>query len=139
MEDTLNTLLYAEAGQICGAQRFVGRAGRYERTLETKAGVVRIRVPKLRRLPFETAIIERHKRRESSAEEALVERYVAGASVRRAVSGLQIPQLHDQVYRAPLHYRYAFHAWNEVLVPLLHIADRRQLEHDDWRAKFLYT
>ena len=40
-------------------------------------------MPKLRRLPFETAIVERYKRRESSVEEALVEMYLAGVSVRR--------------------------------------------------------
>jgi transposase-like protein len=34
--------------------------------LETKAGVVTLKVPKLRSLPFETAIIERYRRRESS-------------------------------------------------------------------------
>jgi transposase-like protein len=34
-------------------------------------------------LPFETAIIERYKRRESSAEEALSEMDLAGVSVRR--------------------------------------------------------
>ena len=42
-----------------------------------------LRVPKLRSLPFETAIIERYRRRESSVEEALVEIYLAGVSVRR--------------------------------------------------------
>jgi len=40
-------------------------------------------VPRLRHLPFETAIIERYKRRESSIEEALIEMYLAGVSVRR--------------------------------------------------------
>lgn len=40
-------------------------------------------MPKLRSLPFETAIIERYRRRESSVEEALVEMYLAGVSVRR--------------------------------------------------------
>ena len=40
-------------------------------------------MPKLRKLPFETAIIERYQRRESSVEEALVEMYLAGVSVRR--------------------------------------------------------
>jgi transposase-like protein len=34
-------------------------------------------------LPFETQIIERYKRRESSVEEALMEMYLAGVSVRR--------------------------------------------------------
>jgi putative transposase len=40
-------------------------------------------VPKLRTLPFETAIIERDRRRESSVEEAPVEMYLAGVSIRR--------------------------------------------------------
>nr|WP_225737667.1 transposase [Dyella acidiphila] len=65
------------------ADRVDGRAGQYERELESKAGEVKLRVPKLRRLPFETAIIERYKRREASVEEALVEMYLAGVSVRR--------------------------------------------------------
>ena len=59
------------------------RVGSYERSLEPKAGKVTLRVPKLRKLPFETAIIERYRRRESSVEEALVEMYLAGVSVRR--------------------------------------------------------
>ena len=40
-------------------------------------------MPKLRVLPFETAIVERCKRREESVEEALIEMYLAGVSVRR--------------------------------------------------------
>ncbi|MEY9699562.1 hypothetical protein ABIF50_001412 [Bradyrhizobium diazoefficiens] len=59
------------------------RAGSYERTLQTKAGDVNLKVPKLRRQTFETAIIERYRRRESSVEEALIEMYLAGISVRR--------------------------------------------------------
>jgi putative transposase len=51
--------------------------------LQTKAGEVTLTVPKLRNLPFETAIIERYRRRESSVEEALIEMYLAGVSVRR--------------------------------------------------------
>ena len=34
-------------------------------------------------ISFETAIIERYRRRESSVEEALIEMYLAGVSVRR--------------------------------------------------------
>ena len=59
------------------------RAGSYGRQLHTKAGEVTLQVPKLRRLPFETAIIERYRRRETSVEEALIEMYLAGVSVRR--------------------------------------------------------
>jgi transposase-like protein len=59
------------------------RAGSYRRGLQTKAGKVTLQVPKLRTLTFETAIIERYRRRESSVEEALVQMYLAGVSVRR--------------------------------------------------------
>jgi transposase-like protein len=90
VEDTLNALLDAEADELCGARKYERtesrkdtRAGHYTRQLETKAGPVELKVPKLRKLPFETAIIERYRRRESSVEEALVEMYLAGVSVRR--------------------------------------------------------
>ncbi len=80
VEETLNALLDAEADQLCGAKRYEHseerldtRAGHYERQLHTKAGEVTLKVPKLRKLPFESAIIERYKRREISVEEALVE------------------------------------------------------------------
>lgn len=117
VEETLNGLLDAEADRICGAQRYERsadrvdtRAGHYERTLETKAGEVTLRVPKLRRLPFETAIIERYRRREASVEEALVEMYLAGVSVRRVeditealwgtrVSSGTVSRLNQKIYR----------------------------------------
>lgn len=93
VEETLNGLLDAEADRICGAGRYSRsstrvdtRAGHYQRKLSTRAGEVTLKVPKLRKLPFETAIIERYKRRESSVEEALVEMYLAGVSVRRVES-----------------------------------------------------
>jgi putative transposase len=117
VEETLNGLLDAEADHICRAQRYErsperadSRAGHYERQLETKAGEVTLRVPKLRRLPFETAIIERYKRRESSVEEALVEMYLAGVSVRRVeditealwgtrVSSGAVSRLNQKIYK----------------------------------------
>ena len=90
VEETLNALLDAEADRLCNAQRYErsearqdSRAGSYERTLHTKAGDVSLKVPKLRRQTFETAIIERYRRRESSVEEALIEMYLAGISIRR--------------------------------------------------------
>ena len=90
VEETLNGLLDAEADHICQATRYERsakrqdtRAGHYERKLHTKAGEVTVKVPKLRKLPFETAIIERYRRREASVEEALIEMYLAGVSVRR--------------------------------------------------------
>ena len=48
-----------------------------------RPATVRLKVPKLRAQTFETAIIERYRRRESSVEEALIEMYLAGVSVRR--------------------------------------------------------
>ena len=38
-------------------------------------------MPRLKGISFETAIIERYRRRESSVEEALIEMYLAGVSV----------------------------------------------------------
>ena len=40
-------------------------------------------MPRLKGISFETAVIERYRRRESSVEEALIEMYLAGVSVRR--------------------------------------------------------
>ena len=117
VEETLNALLQAEADQICKAGRYQRslervdtRAGHYERKLETKAGAVVLKMPKLRSLPFETAIIERYRRRESSVEEALVEMYLAGVSVRRVeditealwgtrVSSGTVSRLNQKIYR----------------------------------------
>ena len=90
VEETLNAMLDAEADQLCNAKRYErttdrtnGRAGHYKRNFHTKAGDVKLKMPKLRYSKFETAIIERYKRRESSLEEALMEMYLVGVSVRR--------------------------------------------------------
>jgi len=90
VEETLNTLLSEEADRLCNARRYERtddrrdtRAGNYQRKLQTTSGEVTLNVPKLRTLPFETAIIERYRRKQISVEEALVEMYLAGVSVRR--------------------------------------------------------
>lgn len=90
VEETLNAMLDAEADAMCGAQRYERspdrvdtRAGSYERTFHSRAGEVKLKMPKLRKQTFETAIIERYRRRESSIEESLIEMYLAGVSVRR--------------------------------------------------------
>jgi transposase-like protein len=66
VEQTINQLLEAEADRLCQAKRYERtearkdtRAGHYERKLGTKGGEVTLQVPKLRTLPFETAIIAR--------------------------------------------------------------------------------
>jgi transposase-like protein len=90
VEETLNAMLEAEAERLCNAGRYERtearrdtRAGSYRRKLGTQAGEVELQIPKLRQQTFETAIIERYRRRESSVEEALIEMYLAGVSVRR--------------------------------------------------------
>ena len=79
MEETLNALLDAEADERCGARKYERtegrkdtRAGSYDRRLQTKAGDVTLTVPELRNLPFETAIIERYRRREQHQTELQV-------------------------------------------------------------------
>jgi putative transposase len=116
VEDTLNALLDAEADALCGAKRYERspdrtdyRAGSYSRKLHTKAGEVELQVPKLRKAPFESQVIERYRRRETSVEEALVEMYLAGVSVRRVeditealwgtrVSPSTVSELNQKIY-----------------------------------------
>lgn len=116
VEETLNALLDAEADELCQAKRYERtaarrdtRAGHYTRALHTKAGEVELKMPKLRTLPFETAIVERYRRREASVEEALIEMYLAGVSVRRVeditqalwgsrVSSSTLSELNQKVY-----------------------------------------
>jgi transposase-like protein len=90
VEETLNELLEQEALELTNAGRYERteerqgyRSGHYERNLTTTSGDVKLKMPKLKGLTFETAIIERYRRRESSVEEALIEMYLAGVSVRR--------------------------------------------------------
>jgi len=90
VEETLNSLLEQEAEELTNAGRYERteqrkgyRSGHYVRNLTTTSGDVKLKVPKLKGIAFETAIIERYRRRESSVEEALIEMYLAGVSVRR--------------------------------------------------------
>ena len=116
VEDTLNALLNAEADAICQASRYQRspdrqdtRAESYKRKLLTKAGEVELHVPRLRALPFETQIIERYKTKQSRVEEALIEMYLAGVSVRRVeditealwgakVSSSTVSELNQKIY-----------------------------------------
>jgi transposase-like protein len=133
VEETLNAMLQAEADQLCNAKRYERsearrdtRAGSYKRSLETKAGKVELQVPRLRELKFQTAIIERYQRRESSVEEALIEMYLAGVSVRRVeditealwgtrVSASTVSELNQKIYgkieewrTRPIEGKYAY-------------------------------
>ena len=90
VEETLNELLEKEAESLTQAARYERsearqgyRSGHYDRNLTTTSGNVTLHMPRLKGVSFETAIIERYRRRESSVEEALIEMYLAGVSVRR--------------------------------------------------------
>lgn len=90
VEQTLNDLLEAEAENLIKAkpyqrkeERLGYRSGSYNRNFESKVGKLKLKIPKLRGVQFETQIIERYKRRETSVEEALIEMYLAGVSVRK--------------------------------------------------------
>lgn len=116
VEKTLNELLDAEADALCNAPKYSRspertdtRAGHYTRKLHTGAGEVELKVPKLRKATFETAIIERYRRREASVEESLIEMYLAGVSVRRVetitealwgtrVSASTVSRLNKRIY-----------------------------------------
>jgi transposase-like protein len=117
VEKTLNELLDAEADELCNAPKYSRspdrtdtRAGHYTRKLHTGAGEVELKVPKLRKAIFETAIIERYRRREASVEESLIEMYLAGVSVRRVetitealwgtrVSASTVSRLNKRIYQ----------------------------------------
>ena len=85
VEETINGLLDEEAKALTNAERYERtaerqgyRAGHYDRDFQTTSGNVTLNMPKLKGIAFETAIIERYQRRESSVEEALIEMYLAG-------------------------------------------------------------
>ena len=116
VEETLNALLNKEAEELTNAAKYERtesrqgyRSGHYSRKLTTTSGEVTLNIPKLKGVPFETAIIERYRRRESSVEEALIEMYLAGVSVRRVedisealwgsrVSASTISELNQKAY-----------------------------------------
>ena len=117
VEQTLNGLLEAEADELCGAKRYERsperldtRAGHYERKLQTQAGEVTLAGA----AAAEPAVRDGDHRalsatRESSVEEALVEMYLAGVSVRRVeditealwgtrVSPSTVSELNQKIY-----------------------------------------
>ena len=73
VEETLNELLEKEAESLTQAARYERsearqgyRSGHYGRNLTTTSGDVTLHVLRFKGVPFETAIIERYRRRESN-------------------------------------------------------------------------
>ena len=118
IEETVNAMLDEEADQLVGAgpyertdERATYRAGHYERGFTTTPGQVTLKMPKLKGMCFATAVVERHKRRETSVEEAIIEMYLAGVSTRRiedasevlwgaGVSAGTVSNLNDKAFKA---------------------------------------
>ena len=118
VQETLNALLDEEADEMVGAGRYeraaareAYRSGRYKRKLATTSGEVALDVPKLRGATFQTAVIERYRRRETSVEEAIIEMYLAGVSTRRiegvseilrgaGVSAGTVPNLDEKAFKS---------------------------------------
>lgn len=116
IQETLNELLDAEAEELVKAEKYersqnrvAYRSGHYKRGLTTTSGQIELKIPKLRNAKFQTAIIERYQRRETSVEEAMVEMYLAGVSTRRiedvtellwdsSVSPATISNLNEKAY-----------------------------------------
>ena len=78
VEQIVNAMLDEEADLIANAARYeragerkVYRAGHYDRSLTAKAGRLGLKVPKLKGEVFESAVIERHRRREESVDPPL--------------------------------------------------------------------
>jgi transposase-like protein len=118
VNEVLNRMLDAEAGELAGAARYersggrkAYRAGHYERDLTVKAGKLSVRVPRLKGALFGSVVIERHRRREGSVEEALIDMVPAGVSTRRVddtgrtlcVGGNAVP---DPVYLVKSVFRF---------------------------------
>ena len=75
VQETLNALLDEEADETVGAGRYertaareAYRSGRCKRKLVTTSGEVVLDVPKFRGATFQTAVIGRYRRRETSVE-----------------------------------------------------------------------
>ena len=123
VQDTINALLEQEAEEMVGAERYERTAGReayrsghYKRRLTTTSGQIELDVPKLRGATFQTAVIERYRRRETSVEEAIIEMYLAGVSTRRVedvseilwgagVSAGTVSNLNDKAFKAVEEWR----------------------------------
>ena len=98
VEDTLNGLPGEEAGDPVGAGRHgrtadreARRAGHCGRKPAATSGEAAIGMPKPKGMRFTTAIIERYRRRETSAGEATIETCLAGVPARRIEDVSEVP------------------------------------------------
>lgn len=90
VEERLNGLLDEETDDLVGAEHYERLPAARPTGPATMSagsrgppGEVTIRMPKLMGMRFTMAVIERYRRRETSVKEAMIEKYLAGASTRR--------------------------------------------------------
>lgn len=135
VKEVFEALLEAEAAELAQARPYERthtrkdhRNGTRKRKLATRVGEMELTVPRLRTIPFQSQIIDRYRRMESSLEEALIEMYLQGISTRKVddittelcgvhVSAGRMSRLNHKVYdklkawrERPLerHYRYLY-------------------------------
>lgn len=91
LQTMINTLLSAEADQVCGAEygkpsadRVNSRNGYRTRELDTRVGTIDVAIPKLRQgTYFPEWLLERRKRSEAAMITVVADAYLAGVSTRR--------------------------------------------------------
>lgn len=90
VKEVMEAILEEEAKELLQAERYERselrrdyRNGKRKRKIQTRVGEIELMVPRLRVIPFQSAIIERYRRMEISLEEALLEMYLQGVSTRR--------------------------------------------------------
>lgn len=82
VQQVVNSMLGEEAAELVGAERYgcaaggreACRSGHHKRRFAATSSEIEPEMPKLRNMRFGMAILERHKRRETSVEEAMIER-----------------------------------------------------------------
>ena len=91
-------------------------SGHYKRKLSISSGEVVLEIPKQQDATFQTTVIERYHRRETSVEEAIIEMYLAGVSTRRiedvseilwgaGVSASTVSNLNKKAYKSVEEWR----------------------------------
>ena len=91
LQSMINTLLSAEADQVCGAEygkpsadRVNSRNGYRTRELDTRVGTIDVAIPRLRQgTYFPEWLLERRKRSEAAMITVVADAYLAGVSTRR--------------------------------------------------------
>lgn len=90
LENSLNTILLAEATEQAGAERYersdsrtTSRNGSRDRELTTRIGSITLHVPRFRDKPFHTMIFDNYSRSEAALIAVMAEMVVNGVSTRK--------------------------------------------------------